>query len=426
VRFFGRGSGTPPAVGFAVVDVETTGLFPTKDRIVELAIVHVDAAGSVTDQFCTLIDPKRDVGPVRIHGLTASSLVGAPTFAEAAPTVWRWLRGRVFVAHNAPFDLTFLDAELSRCGMHLPPPPVMCTMRLSSSYLAGLPARTLTACCEAAGVSLGIHHSALDDALAAAQLLGCYRSSHRQLPPSWEVELRRAVSVVWADHPAAAEFRPVGRADQAVRRARERPPLADLVHRLPQGSGGDTEHYLGVLDRVLEDRVVTSDELAELSHVAVAFGVTRVDAERAHRQYLAQVAAAVWEDSVVTKAERADLLEVARLLAIPADEALAILEASKHSEQVPFRSDGLLRAGDKVAFTGEMEHRREELERLARSAGLRVMTSVSAKTALLVVADPHSESAKARSARECGVRSVAEQVFLHLVGQTQGRSATQV
>ena len=172
--------------------------------------------------------------------------------------------------------------------------------------------------------------------------------------------------------------------------------------------------------------MVTSDELAELSHVAVAFGVTRADAERAHRQYLAQVAAAAWEDEVVTEAERADLLEVARLLAIPADEALAILEASKHSEQVPFRSDGLLRAGDKVAFTGEMEHRREELEELARAAGLRVMTSVSAKTALLVVADPHSESAKARAARECGVRSVAEQVFLHLVGQSQGDPGAQV
>jgi DNA polymerase-3 subunit epsilon len=362
---------------------------------------------------------------VHIHGLTASSLVGAPTFAEAAPTVWRWLRDRVFVAHNAPFDLTFLDAELSRCGMHLPPPPVMCTMSLSSSYLAGLPARTLTACCEAAGVSIGVHHSALDDALAAAQLLQCYRSSHQRLPPSWEVDLRTAASAVWADYPAATEFRPVGRRDQAIRQASQRPPLADLVHRLPQGPGGDIEHYLGVLDRVLEDRVVTKDELTELSHVAVALRLTREDAERAHRQYLAHVAAAVWEDGVVTEAERADLLEVAGLLSVPAEEALDILEASKRSERAPFRSESLLQIGNRVAFTGEMERSREELVKLAQSIGLRVMTSVSARTALLVVADPHSQSGKARAARECGVRTVTEQVFLHLVGQTQGSYLSQ-
>jgi DNA polymerase-3 subunit epsilon len=55
----------------------------------------------------------------------------------------------------------FLDAEFRRCGTQLPFVPVMCTMQLASHYLAGLSGRTLPACCQAAGVQLSAHHSAL-------------------------------------------------------------------------------------------------------------------------------------------------------------------------------------------------------------------------------------------------------------------------
>jgi DNA polymerase-3 subunit epsilon len=57
--------------GFAVVDVETTGLFPGSHRVAEIAIVHVDPEGNVTDRWETLINPQRDLGPQRIHGIRA-------------------------------------------------------------------------------------------------------------------------------------------------------------------------------------------------------------------------------------------------------------------------------------------------------------------------------------------------------------------
>ena len=57
--------------------------------------------------------------------------------------------------------------ESGRCGVQFPPPPVMCTMKLAREYLTGLPGRSLTACCEAAGVTLSQHHSSQ----AAAGLL---------------------------------------------------------------------------------------------------------------------------------------------------------------------------------------------------------------------------------------------------------------
>ena len=314
--------------GFAVVDVETSGLYPSSDRIVEIAVVQLDTAG-VTGEFCTLVDPGRDVGPTRIHGLKASDVVGAPRFADAAATVWELLRGRVLVAHNVSFDERFLAAEFERCGVRLPPPPVMCTMALSAHYIPGSPGRSLTACCDTAGIAIGVHHSALDDAVAAAGLLRLFRSAHYGLPGSWAEALDVAVSAVWVPAPPQRPFLPVTRASQVLRRAGERPPLAGLADRLPRGRDSGAEWYLAVLDRVLEDRFVSDGELAAVTGLATELGLTREAAGQAHRVYLRQVCDAAWRDGRVTDAEQADLLEVARLLGVPAQEALAILDAAK-------------------------------------------------------------------------------------------------
>jgi DNA polymerase-3 subunit epsilon len=402
--------------GFAVVDLETTGLYPSTDRIVEIAVLLLDADTLVNAEFCTLVDPCRDVGPTRIHGVRACDVAGAPTFAAAAAAVWSLLSGRVLVAHNASFDVRFLDAEFGRCGVRLPPPPVMCTMNLASHYLHGLPARSLSACCDAAGVPLSRHHSAADDAAAAAGLLARFRAAHLHLPDSWTNALIQAARASWVPAPREGEFRPVTRAEQVLRRSTQRAPLADLVDRLPRGSGGETESYLGVLDRVLEDRFVSGSELTDISERAAEFGLTRDAAQRAHREYLQHVAAAAWRDRQVTDAERADLLEVARLVGVGTEEALAILQTARfsgHQSTVP--RSALLQPGDRVVFSGDMGISRSEIEELATAAGLHVTSSVSGKTALVVAADPYSQSGKARLARELGVRMVTEQVFLHMI-----------
>lgn len=402
--------------GFAVVDVETTGLSPHRDRIVEVAVVHVDTKGSVSGEFTTLVNPQRDVGPTHIHGLRASDLVDAPSFESAAPSVWNWLAGRVLVAHNVSFDLRFLDAELTRSGLRLPPPPTLCTMKLSSSYLASLPARTLVACCAAAHVTLPNHHSALDDARAAAELLSRFRSSHRTLPTSWDEALREANG--WGPPVDVDGFKPVTRRSVSQRRQEERPELAKLVDRLPRIGHGELESYEAVLDRVIEDRLITATEASELAEVADSLGVSVQDALEAHRHYLEEVCALALEDGVVTSAERADLLEVGRLLGIPPEAVLTMLEEVRACTppRLAQASRSPLRRGDRVVFTGEMEHSREDLVAQADAAGLQVTGSVSKKTALVVAADPESRSGKARRARELGVRMVTEQVFLYLLG----------
>jgi DNA polymerase-3 subunit epsilon len=411
--------------GFAVVDVETTGLFPTRDRVVELAIVHLDSGARVTSEFSTLIDPRRDIGPTRIHGIRASDVTGAPTFPAAAETIGRLLAGRVLVAHNARFDAMFLATEFDRCGMQLPPAPVMCTMQLASHYLGSLPARTLSACCQAAGVALSGHHSALADARAAAGLLACYRRSHRELPPSWKEALLAAARTRADQAPTTVDFQPATRASQHARRSELPGLLADLADRLPAGTDGDSEAYLAVLDAVLEDRIITPQETDQLTELAAQLGITKSAALRAHRDYLAHVCAAAWRDGTVTDSEHADLLEVARLLGISAAEAEIILhEAPARTARSLNRDPSrLLQAGDRVVFTGDMDASRTEIEAVATAAGLRVTSSVSRKTALVVAADPYSQSGKAATARTLGIRMVTEHIFLDLLDHSRQNAA---
>lgn len=98
------------------IDCETTG-FGKHDRIVEFAAVEVDIdTGQVVDEIDTLINPERDVGPVDVHGVTASMVSAAPTFEEAAGALGRRLQGAVLVAHNLAFDARLLGQEFQRLG----------------------------------------------------------------------------------------------------------------------------------------------------------------------------------------------------------------------------------------------------------------------------------------------------------------------
>src|SRR5262245_8412556 len=162
--------------GYAVVDVETTGLFPGRhDRVAEVAVVLVDRDGRRTGEWSTLVNPNRDLGPQHVHGIQAADARQAPTFAEIAGELAKRLVGRVLVAHNLSFDVRFLVSEYRRLGADVPIDydNGLCTMRLSNTYL-NCAGRSLTACCQSAGIEHGQAHSALGDARACAGLLTRY------------------------------------------------------------------------------------------------------------------------------------------------------------------------------------------------------------------------------------------------------------
>ena len=241
---------------FAVVDVETTGLAAGRGhRIVEIAIVRCRPDGSVEDFWHTLLDPQRDVGPSHIHGLTMLDVVGAPRFGDVAGHVAERLRDRVVVAHNAPFDMGFLQAEFDRVGASLPEVPTLCTMALIDR-VGSASGRSLADACAAFGIPLQEAHSAREDALATAALLQVQLS---QLPAADFAEL--GVRTLHLPGPWP-ELATMGHAHP-----RSRPAPRTTPEAVGWTSAGETA-YADALTLALEDGQIDSLEIDSLIGVA--------------------------------------------------------------------------------------------------------------------------------------------------------------
>lgn len=160
----------------AAIDVETTGLDPANDRVVEIAIV-LDESHGVVARHGWLVDPERPIpsGASRVHGITDRDVRGAPSFRALAPTILRLLRGAGPLAYNAPFDRGFLHAELARAGVarsRLPEKVVEPTawldpLRLARARLPQLPSRRLHEVAAVLGLPARRAHRALGDAETA-------------------------------------------------------------------------------------------------------------------------------------------------------------------------------------------------------------------------------------------------------------------
>lgn len=421
--------------GYAVVDVETTGLFPGgHDRIAEIAIVQVDPDGQIEGTWTTLVNPGRDLGPQQIHGISASDARHAPAFGDIAGTVAALLRGRAFVAHNAQFDRRFVWHAFAETGYDVPliAPTTLCTMRTGAQLFPAAP-RSLAGACLHHGVALGAAHEALSDARAAADLLRIYLAGGaRHVVPDWDDVVDLAATTPWPLIPVTGAA-PVRRGAATERDTHFLARLA--AARTSPITTWEKEEYLELVDRALLDRHISAREHDQLAEFCAQAGIGQTDADALHREYLAGLATVAWADGVVSPAEVADFLGVAALLDVPAADAQQILEspvpagpgtsgatttAEKESNNVSGRYS--VGPGDLVVFTGAMDEPRDVWERRARAAGLVPHPAVTKKVRLVVAADPDSMSGKARKAASYGIPVVGEAGFAHILDDI-GRAA---
>ena len=116
-------SDSPCIREYVALDLETTGLDPATDRVVEIGAVRFRPDGSVVDRFATLVNPRRPIPErvQRIHGISDRHVRHAPGIETALPTFFAWASiddgaGVAWMAHNARFDAGFLAAEARRIG----------------------------------------------------------------------------------------------------------------------------------------------------------------------------------------------------------------------------------------------------------------------------------------------------------------------
>lgn len=155
---------------FAIIDIETTGLDPQKDKITEIAVMVHDGL-SVVERFSTLINPERSIPAhiSRITGINDSMVKDAPKFFEVAKKILDLTRDRIFVAHNVEFDFRFVQEEFKSFGYPFKRDK-LCTVRLSKKLLPKRKSYSLGRLCESLGIPLLGAHRASSDAEATAQL----------------------------------------------------------------------------------------------------------------------------------------------------------------------------------------------------------------------------------------------------------------
>ena len=158
---------------FVVVDVETTGVSPPADRVIEVGAVRVSNC-SISGEFSTLVNPGRPIpGPITsLTGITWDMVADAPTFAQVAESFLEFLDDAVFVAHNAPFDWRFIQSEIALATGRKLLNRRLCTRMLAKRLCPELSRRSLDDLARFFNLDFGNNrHRALGDARVTAEAL---------------------------------------------------------------------------------------------------------------------------------------------------------------------------------------------------------------------------------------------------------------
>ena len=157
---------------FVVVDVEATGAKTPPNRLIELGAYRI-RGGHIVDKFVTLVNPEIPIPRfvATLTGISNEMVKGAPVFADVAPKWLDFVSDSVIVAHNAPFDTSFLNHEISRVYPgHRMVNPHLCTVRLSRRAMPDLSNHRLETIASHFSIPIASRHRAGSDALATAEI----------------------------------------------------------------------------------------------------------------------------------------------------------------------------------------------------------------------------------------------------------------
>ena len=163
-------------IEFVAFDTETTGLSPIVARLVELSGVKFKLGGAECHTFSSLINPECSIPPevTNVHGITDEMVADAPVAAEVIPQFIEWIGSHetVLVAHNAPFDVSFLQTAMLKLGLEMPANIVVDTLPLARRLLKDAPNHRLQTLVEYLQLEADGYHRALADSHHVKNILG--------------------------------------------------------------------------------------------------------------------------------------------------------------------------------------------------------------------------------------------------------------
>ncbi|WP_298596048.1 3'-5' exonuclease [Zoogloea sp.] len=160
-------------LAFTVFDTETTGLNPSEgDEIIQIGATRIVNGKLLrSESFDQLVDPLRELpeASTKIHGITPEMLVGQPPMAKVLPAFHAFAADTVLVAHNAAFDMRFLQMKEQSTGIRFEQ-PVLDTLLLSAVIHPSQESHRLEAISERMGVNIMGRHTAIGDAIVTGEV----------------------------------------------------------------------------------------------------------------------------------------------------------------------------------------------------------------------------------------------------------------
>lgn len=157
---------------YCIVDVETTGLSPTRNNIIEIGLVKVSDM-KIVDRYHSLVNPGRDI-PYYISsftGITNDDVYNAPFFNEIVDDICGFISSSILTAHNLSFDKSFLRREFLYCGRDELENVNLCTLKIARRLFPSLRSKSLSSVCSHLRIHNSSAHRALADADVTAKVL---------------------------------------------------------------------------------------------------------------------------------------------------------------------------------------------------------------------------------------------------------------
>jgi DNA polymerase III epsilon subunit-like protein len=386
------------AATFTAIDVETTGLDPSTDRIVEIGLVKFTADGTVIDEFATLVNnPGSSADARAIHGIEDADLLGAPSTEQVLREAFAFMTGTVLVAHKLDFEDGFLTAAAHRAQIPLPRVIGVCTWQTSRRQLDGR-AFSLTVMYKTATGGWQEHkHTALGDARAVRDVfLWLLRTS-----PAPLYLTQRPPAVV----PSSFQQCPISCRPVPVTRS----SVAALLDSFPQsskpraGDPAEIEKYHALLAEAVEDGRLTYEEASALTAQARLTRLTGTQLRELHQQ--AWDAAfpdekdVDWASLAPVRRREMFLLADSLGLAALADRVTEVIQACAEPEPAP---EARYLRGLRVAIVGDHSEV-IELRKRAESYGAKLAVNITKTVQWMVTTAPDTTDSRHTTARTLGI-----------------------
>jgi DNA polymerase-3 subunit alpha (Gram-positive type) len=171
-------------ITFVAFDTETTGFDAKGGRVVEIGAVKF-RDGELVAERKWLINPRKPISywAERAHGITAEMLKDSPLFPEVFPEFKEFIGDCILIAHNAPFDIAFLKAEMKRNQLSTPPNPIIDSLRLFRTWFPDAESHSLERLSKDLGLGGKVYHRAAAD---SRHIMRIFSKKTRKLGSAYE------------------------------------------------------------------------------------------------------------------------------------------------------------------------------------------------------------------------------------------------